>query len=128
MRPNPNHTKIRALSHGLGLILGEDLPPRHFLSAGANYRLIGYTYSGSDVLQVNASSGLHAALQCTVEGDACVFPRRATLSSTLACFAWECSMDSVRMVKITTYLGGNFPAVAYYRYEAPVRRAMQFGV
>ena len=39
---------------------------------------------------------------------------QVTLSSTLTCFARECAMDSVAVVKVTTDLGGNLEAVAYY--------------
>ncbi|CAK0869087.1 unnamed protein product [Prorocentrum cordatum] len=77
---------------GDGYPLCADLPPRAFLLRGARYRFVGYAYTGGDLLVLNSSSALYAALsqvQLNVE-----------LNSTIGCFAEECYVHSLRVVQV----------------------------
>ena len=99
---------------GDGYPLCSDLPQKHFLTQGAKYRLIGEVpqaemhvhptkwkedSEAGHLSLDDPASELYRAL-CASQGGACSFPVSVELESTLVCSGVECSLDTIRMVKV----------------------------
>jgi len=99
---------------GDGYPLCSDLPPRYFLSEGAQYDFLGYTYDDDDfdVVVAPATSALYGVI-CSGEDSSdgsCAYAATVTLQETLNCDGAECNMDDLAVVKV---------GAAYYEFIPP---------
>ena len=99
---------------GDALPLCLELPRRAFLHAGATFRYLGYsrqpqlqadptTYETTAlevVLDRNASSLYALLCQPTADGTHCSYPSEVVLQAELPCHGAECSVDTLRVVKV----------------------------
>jgi hypothetical protein len=119
---------------GDGLPLCSDLPDRHFLRAGAAYRLLGssavadllsedsdWVSSDSVVrLRLDESSALFAMLCNSLDGPSadCRFRGKAVVAETMACTGRECDIESPRVVQVNgaffEYLRPSCAYTAFY--------------
>jgi hypothetical protein len=101
---------------GDGLPLCSDLPNRHFLRAGATYRLLGsaavgellnedadWVSSDSVVrLRLDESSALFTILCSAVNGsnEDCRFKAKTVIEESITCTGLECDVESPRVVEV----------------------------
>ena len=105
--------------------LSSDLPKRHFLRKGAEYRLLGtvptprllgqhsawITDHSIHRLRLSSSSSLFAALCNPDASNACRYQGVVQLQETLTCNGSECEVDSPRIIEVEAGL--------YYEYTRP---------
>ena len=102
---------------GDGVPLCADLPSKHFLKAGATYRLLGRTPTpesqgdpiewASDILakrlklQSNGGSTLFSMLCGSQNPTNCTLAPKVVLDQNLVCNGAECGVDTVRVVEVS---------------------------
>lgn len=85
---------------GDGYPLCADIPKGAFLSKGAKYEFVGFTYNGDvDVFIAEADSLLYATL-CGHASGPCVFQPSIGLVEAVQCTGKECTMDTVEVIKV----------------------------
>jgi uncharacterized protein (DUF1800 family) len=123
-----------------------DLPPQHFLRAGARFRFLGRRgvpdlVPGRDIWEYDdpapvnqplfapdpAASALHGAL-CDADAatGACRFHSSITLDGNLACHGEECNLETLRVIKVRPAGGEGEPF--YYEYVRPPCVSLAFFV
>jgi Protein of unknown function (DUF1800) len=101
---------------GDGNPLCADLPDKHFLKAGAVYRLLGRNstpdllndpiewstdpYTKRVSIKPNGDSSLFAKLCGSIDASSCRFESKVVLDTNLPCHDIECSLDNVRVVEV----------------------------
>lgn len=79
---------------------------------GATYKLLGKSsqpryhfddpsWDGDETINrmtLNPSSNLHGML-CANDGDLCTYPSVVTITNDIACYGFECDLDTVRVVQ-----------------------------
>ena len=102
---------------GDGVPLCADLPEKHFLMAGATYRLLGTTPTPELLTDANewASDPLAVRLKLQTNGANCLFAKlcgsqnpsnckleaKVVLDESVGCSGTECSVDTVRVVEVS---------------------------
>ncbi|KAL7569362.1 hypothetical protein ACA910_010449 [Epithemia clementina (nom. ined.)] len=130
---------------GEGLPLCSDLPEKHFLKAGAKYRLLGKrafpelqkqqdweSWEGNPAVKrfkADPNGDLYLKL-CNSDGAKCNYAATVTLSENLKCTNNECNVDTLRTVEVESGIFYEYirPACANLAfYENPTKIRMRDG-